>query len=98
MRFLMWAVRRKLLKDKQLIGYLAFVVSMGLMGVWHGLQLNYIVYGFYHAALMIGFEWLSRWNKKAKVWGEGLVWRWLGVFVTVQVVCFGLLIFSGRLF
>jgi membrane protein involved in D-alanine export len=98
MRFLMWAVRRKLLKDKQLIGYLAFVVSMGLMGVWHGLQLNYIVYGFYHAALMIGFEWLSRWNKKAKVWGEGPVWRWLGGFVTVQVVCFGLLIFSGRLF
>jgi membrane protein involved in D-alanine export len=98
MRFVMWATRRKLLADKQLIGYLGFVVSMGLMGVWHGLQWHYILYGFYHAALIIGFDWLSRWNKQAKRWGRGPVWRWLGVFVTFQAVCFGLLIFSGKLF
>jgi D-alanyl-lipoteichoic acid acyltransferase DltB (MBOAT superfamily) len=31
------------------------------------------------------------------VWGEGPLWRWLGVFITFHAVCFGLLLFSGRL-
>ncbi|HLN60799.1 MAG TPA: D-alanyl-lipoteichoic acid biosynthesis protein DltB [Symbiobacteriaceae bacterium] len=98
MRFVMWATRRKLVANRHVVAALASVVSMGLMGVWHGLQWHYIVYGFYHAALMIGFDWLSRWNKERKVWGQGPVWRWLGVFMTAQCVCFGLLIFSGKLF
>jgi membrane protein involved in D-alanine export len=98
MRFVMWATRRKLLRDRFLISALGFTVSMGLMGVWHGLQWHYIVYGFYHAALMVGIEYLGRWNKEKKVWGTGPVFRWAGVFVTFQVVCFGLLIFSGKLF
>ncbi len=98
MRFVMWTTRRKLVANRHVVAALASVVSMGLMGVWHGLQWHYIVYGFYHAALMVGFDWLARWNKERKVWGQGPVWRWLGIFVTVQFVCFGLLIFSGKLF
>ncbi|HEY3365861.1 MAG TPA: D-alanyl-lipoteichoic acid biosynthesis protein DltB [Symbiobacteriaceae bacterium] len=98
MRFVMWATRRKLFANKYLISYLGFIISMGLMGFWHGLQAHYIVYGFYHAGLIIGFDYLSRWNKQRKLWGVGPVWKWLGVAVTVQAVCFGLLIFSGRLF
>ncbi|MDB4893860.1 MAG: D-alanyl-lipoteichoic acid biosynthesis protein DltB [Firmicutes bacterium] len=98
MRFVMWATKRKLLANKYAISYLGFILSMGLMGIWHGLQWHYILYGLYHAALIIGFDYLSRWNKRHKRWGEGPVWRWAGVFITFQVVCFGLLLFSGRLF
>jgi membrane protein involved in D-alanine export len=98
MRFVMWATKKKLLANKYALSYLGFLLSMGLMGVWHGLQWHYIVYGFYHAGLIIGFDYLSRWNKRNKVWGEGPFWRWLGVAITFQAVCFGLLIFSGRLF
>lgn len=98
MRFVMAATRAKLFQNKYVISYVGFLVSMGLMGVWHGLQLHYIVYGFYHAGLIIGYDYLSRWNKTNKVWGNGPVWRWLGVAITFHSVCFGLLIFSGRLF
>lgn len=98
MRFVMAATRAKWHLDKYVISYLGFALSMGLMGVWHGLQWHYIVYGLYHAGLIVGFDYLSRWNKTHKVWGTGPLWRWLGVLVTFQVVCFGLLIFSGRLF
>lgn len=98
MRFVMWATRAKLLANKYAISYLGFVVSMGLMGVWHGLQWHYIAYGFYHAGLIIGFDYLSRWNKQKKLWGDGPVWKALGVLVTFNAVCFGLLMFSGKLF
>ena len=37
------------------IGY--FLLFM-LMGVWHGLALQYIVYGLYHAVLMTGYNFL----------------------------------------
>lgn len=98
MRFVMWATRRKLMASRFGVSALGFALSMGLMGVWHGLQWHYIVYGFYHAALMIGLEYLGNWNKRVKLWGDGPLYRWAGVFVTFQVVCFGLLIFSGKLF
>lgn len=98
MRFVMTATRRKWLADKYAISYLGFLISMGLMGLWHGLQLHYIVYGLYHALLIIGFDWLSRWNKSRKIWGTGRFWQALGVVITLHVVCFGFLIFSGHLF
>ena len=98
MRFVMWATRRKLLANKHAVSYLGFALSMGIMGVWHGLQWHYIVYGLYHAALIIGFDYLSRWNKRKGVWGDNWAWRLLGKAVTIQSVCFGLLIFSGKLF
>ena len=53
----------------------------------------------YHASLIIGFDFLSRWNKARPkpLWGEGPLWRAAGTFLTFQAVCFGLLLFSGRL-
>jgi membrane protein involved in D-alanine export len=67
------------------------------MGLWHGPELHYIVYGFYQAALLSAFHIFSRWNKAHRYWGDGLVSRTAAVFVTFQLVCFGLLIFSGRI-
>jgi membrane protein involved in D-alanine export len=69
----------------------------GLMGLWHGTTLNYLLYGMYHAVLFSAYEYFQRWNKTRKVWGEGLFWNALGVFGTFNLVCFGFLIFSGRI-
>ena len=44
-----------------------------------------------------GHDVFSRWNKEHRLWGEGPLWRALGIFLTVQAVCFGFLIFSGHL-
>lgn len=60
-------------------------------------QGNYIIYGLYMALLMIGFEFLERFNKKKNFWGNGKAWDILARFLTLQFICFGLLIFSGRL-
>ena len=96
MRFAMTATRRHWFRDRYLASYSGFFLSMGLMGLWHGLEVHYLVYGLYHAALLTAHDLFSRWNKRYGLWGDGFVWHVAGVVVTVQFVCFGFLIFSGR--
>ena len=67
------------------------------MGLWHGPELHYIVYGFYQAVLLSAFHIFSRWSKVHRYWRDGLVSRVVATFITFQFVCFGLLIFSGRI-
>ncbi len=97
MRIVMAATRGRWFKDRSMGSYLAFIVSFGLMGLWHGTQLHYILYGFYHAFLLIGNDLFSRWNRTRKLVGEGPLWRCCSVLITFHVVAFGFLLFSGRL-
>jgi membrane protein involved in D-alanine export len=97
MRFVMAATRGRWFADRHVASYLGFFLSMGLMGLWHGLEPRYIGYGLYHGALLTGHDVFSRWNKQHRLCGDGPLWHALGVLLTVQAVCFGFLIFSGHL-
>jgi membrane protein involved in D-alanine export len=97
MRFVMAATRHGWFGDRYVGAYIGFFVSMGLMGVWHGFALQYIAYGLYHAILLTGHDMFSRWNSSHRVWGDSVRWRCAGILITSQFVCFGFLIFSGRL-
>ena len=96
MRFAMALTRARVIKNKYVISTLGFFVTMGLMGVWHGLAWHYILYGLYHGALLAGYDIFSRWNKRRQ-WLKGRLWRAASIAITFQAVCFGMLIFSGRL-
>jgi membrane protein involved in D-alanine export len=96
-RFGLAALRGHWFKDEYTASYLGFFLSFGLMGLWHGLQPYYLLYGLYHAALMAGYEAFSRWNAERKLWGEGPRWRAAGIFITFNLVCFGFLLFSGHI-
>ncbi len=97
MRFLLTAAKGKWFKGKHTANYLGLFLTFGLMGIWHGTESYYLIYGFYHAALLCGYDWFARWNKQSKFWPDGPIWRALNTVLTIHVVCFGLLIFSGRL-
>jgi len=97
MRFVMAATKGRWFKSKHVASPLGFLLAFGLMGLWHGTAWYYLLYGLYHAGLLSGHEAFARWNKKHNLWGEGPLWRAASVVVTLQVVCFGLLLFSGRL-
>jgi membrane protein involved in D-alanine export len=96
-RFVFAALKGHWFKSKYTASYLGFLISMGLMGLWHGTAWHYILYGVYHGVLLILTDWFGRFNKKKKWWGKGLAWDAAAIFCTIQLVCFGLLIFSGRL-
>jgi hypothetical protein len=50
-----------------------------------------------HAGELVGHDLFVRANKRRQLWGEGPWWRAAGVLVTFHAVCFGFLLFSGRL-
>jgi membrane protein involved in D-alanine export len=97
MRFVMAATKARWFKGRFTASHIGFFLSFGLMGLWHGIEPHYIIYGLYHACLLVGYDVFSRWNKERKLWGDGPLWRAAGVLVTVHAVCFGFLIFSGYL-
>ena len=67
------------------------------MGIWHGPEWHYILYGLYHASLLCGYDAFARWNKKRKFWPDGRLAAQANIVLTFHVFAFGLLIFSGRL-
>ena len=97
MRFQLAAMKGKWFKGKHTASYLGLFLTFGLMGVWHGLTAYYILYGMYHAVLLCGYDVFARWNKTAKVWGDGPWWRALNIGITFHVIALGMLLFSGRL-
>jgi membrane protein involved in D-alanine export len=97
MRFLLVATKRRWFASRHVASYASLVLSFGLMGVWHGPQLRYILYGLYHATLLIGHD-VYRRLAPAAARGTSS-WRsdaW-AMTLTFHAVCFGFLLFSGRL-
>lgn len=97
MRFVLAASKGKWFANKYAASYLGYFLSFGLMGLWHGTQGYFLLYGLYHGILLSGFDWFSRANKQRKWWGTGPLWNAAAVLVTFHFVAFGLLLFSGRI-
>ncbi|MEH6954705.1 D-alanyl-lipoteichoic acid biosynthesis protein DltB [Neobacillus drentensis] len=98
MRFAFIMQKKKWIKNRFTISYLGYLLLFLLMGVWHGLELHYIVYGLYHALLIISFDWFARKNKKYSFWKKNKWTHAISIVITFHFICFGFLIFSGRLF
>jgi len=97
MRFLLLATKRRWFTSRHLASYTGLVLSFGLMGVWHGPQPRYVLYGLYHASLLIGHDVYKRIAPRAA--RREASWRsdaW-ATALTFHAVCFGFLLFSGRL-
>jgi membrane protein involved in D-alanine export len=97
MRFLIAAAKSKWFRSEQIASYLGYFLAFGLMGLWHGTELHYIIYGLYQACLLTLYDLFSRWNKQRQLWRTGRAWRLASIVVTFHFVCFGFFIFSGRL-
>jgi membrane protein involved in D-alanine export len=97
MRFLLAAARGKWFGSINTAAILGYFLAFGLMGLWHGIEPHYIVYGLYQATLLSVFHIFSSWNKVHRYWRDGPFSNALAVFMTFHFVCFGLLIFSGRI-
>jgi membrane protein involved in D-alanine export len=97
MRFVLAAGRGKWFSSMHTAAIVGYFLAFGLMGLWHGFETHYIVYGLYQATLLSAYHIFSTWSKARKCWGQGPLWNAVSIFVTFNLVCFGLLIFSGRL-
>jgi len=99
MRFLLLATRRRWFGgDRNRANHVALVLTFGLMGFWHGLLPHYIVYGFYQGGMMVLYDVVGRANRQRRIVPIGWRTDLIGLALTFNLFCFGLLIFSGRLF
>lgn len=95
-RFIMSAIKNKRFKNRLNAASAGFIVNMLIMGVWHGITFDYILYGLYHGVLLAVTE---IYQKKCKFYKNNRQKKWyqlLSWFVTMAMVMFGFLIFSGK--
>ncbi len=75
-----------------LVPYRNTMVTLLILGVWHGANWTFIVYGALHGLAVS----LNRWWRKRPAWrepaGAGLAWRW---FLTFQFVVLARVLFRS---
>ena len=95
-RFMMLSMHIKWFKSRLNGAAAGFLINMLVMGVWHGLTVHYILYGLYHGILLAVTEIYQKKSKfykkyKKKTWYALASWG-----ITLNLVMFGFLIFSGH--
>lgn len=96
-RFMMLAIKGKWFASRLTGASVGFIINMFVMGAWHGLAVNYILYGLYHGVLLALTEIYQKKSgfykkNKKKTWYKAVSW-----FITLNMVMFGFLLFSGEL-
>ncbi|CEI73574.1 MULTISPECIES: D-alanyl-lipoteichoic acid biosynthesis protein DltB [Romboutsia] len=94
-RYLISSMRKKRFKSRATAGRVAQMITMLVMGFWHGLTWFYIVYGIYQGLALVLTD---IYQKKSKFYKKHKKEKWfeyVQIFVTFNIACFGLLIFSG---
>ena len=97
-RFVLNSMRNKRFKNRFIASHVAQLLTMFIMGVWHGLNLFYIIYGFYQGLALVGTDIYQRKSQFYKNHKKEKWFQYIQVVVTFHIACFGLLIFSGYLF
>lgn len=96
MRFVRGLTRHHVFKKRLTTACCGYVVNMFLMGMWHGLTPDYLLYGLYHGVLLAATEAYQKRcpfykRNKGKRWYKVLSW-----FVTMNLVIIGFSLFSGQ--
>lgn len=95
-RFMMNAIKEKMFESRLYAAAAGFIVNMLVMGIWHGLTKDYILYGLYHGILLAVTE---VYQKKSKFYKKNRQKKWyrcISWAVTLNLVMLGFLIFSGK--
>lgn len=97
-RFVLNSMRKKRFKNRFVASHVAQILTMLIMGFWHGLTAYYILYGLYQGVALVLTDIYQRKSKYYKKHKKEKWFIFVQRFVTIQVVSFGMLIFSGYLF
>ncbi|MDD4377608.1 MAG: D-alanyl-lipoteichoic acid biosynthesis protein DltB [Eubacteriales bacterium] len=95
-RIMMKAIKNKWFKEKLTAASFGFIINMTIMGVWHGLDNYYILYGFYHGLLLALTEIYQKKCPLHKKYKKEKWYKTISWFITFNLVMFGFFIFSGR--
>ena len=87
--------KKKIFKSSLTTAMVAYIVNMTLMGVWHGINFSYLLYGLYHGIILA----ITEYFQKTKFYKNNKNKKWLiysSIFITFNLVMFGFFIFSEK--
>lgn len=96
-RFVLNNLRNGLFKSKKVASRCGNLLTMLIMGIWHGPHLFYIAYGAYQGIILVGTDIYLK-SKTYKNFKKKAYYDILSRIVCFQFISFGMLIFSGYLF
>lgn len=94
-RFIIDSARKKRFKNRLAGACVGLILNMFIMGMWHGLERHYIIYGLYHGVILAFTE---VYQKKSKFYQKHKEDKWficMSWGINLNIVMFGFLIFSG---
>jgi membrane protein involved in D-alanine export len=97
-RFVLTSMRKKRFKNRFTASHIAQLITMLIMGLWHGLTVYYIIYGLYQGIALILTDIYQRKSQLYKKHKKKMWFNIIQIIITFHIVCFGMLIFSGYLF
>lgn len=97
-RFVLNSMRKKRFKNRIIASHVAQIITMGIMGIWHGLEWFYIIYGLYQGIALVSTDIYQRKSKFYKAHKKEKWFQYIQILITFHIACFGLLLFSGYLF
>jgi len=75
------------------------MITMAIMGLWHGANWIFIVWGLYHGFLLTSYMFLRQkcghWIKPKSAWGQQL-WLWTRIIFMFHIVAFGMMVFRAQ--
>lgn len=97
-RFVLNSMRKKRFKNRIIASHFGQILTMLIMGFWHGITWYYIIYGLYQGIALVLTDIYQRKSKFYKSHKKEKWFQYTQILITFHIACFGLLIFSGYLF
>ena len=97
-RIVLSSMRKKRFKSRFTASHFAQIITMLIMGIWHGLHFFYIIYGLYQGIVLVLTDIIQRKSKFYKKHKKEKWFQYMQIAINFNVACFGLFLFSGWLF
>ena len=94
-RFVLNNMRKKRFKNRISASHAGQILTMFIMGLWHGFEAYYIIYGLYQGIVLVLTDIFQRKSKFYKAHKKEKWFQCIEIIITFHIACFGLLIFSG---
>lgn len=94
-RFVLSVIRSGKVKNKKVAVRLGYMLTMTIMGIWHGFYVHYVLYGIYEGLLLVLTDIYLK-SKLYRKFKKSKYYVPISIFICFNLVSFGMLIFSGR--
>jgi hypothetical protein len=74
--------------------YRNLIITMALVGLWHGAGLLFILWGIWHGLILILYRVLPIHKYLTTLLGS--LGKWISIFITFHIVCFGWILFRAQ--